>query len=121
MPKVSGKDLISDTTEKTVRRLVVISAIVALVKLYKVPLNDLKVLGVELPAALFDVVSLALVLYFLYSFLISWLGDIAAFRLWYRESSIWSEFGTNMKLDKTFLHGGLQLLDRLYHLEKNQK
>jgi hypothetical protein len=121
MPKVGGKDIISETTEKTIRRLVVISAVTALVKLYSVPLNDLKVLGVDLPATVFDVVSLALILYFLYSLVINWAGDLAAFRLWYRESSLWSEFGTQIKLDKTFLQGGLPLLKKLYHLEKNQQ
>ena len=121
MPKVSGKDIISDTTEKVIRRTVVFSSITALVKLYNVPLNDLKLLGMELPAALFDVVLLALVVYFTYSLIINWAGDLLAFRLWYRESSIWSEFGTQMKLDKGFIGGGVQLLLRLYNLEKNKE
>ncbi len=121
MPKVSGKDIISDTTEKVIRRTVVFSSITALVKLYNVPLNDLKLLGMELPAALFDVVLLALVVYFTYSLIINWAGDLLAFRLWYRDSSIWSQFGTQMKLDKRFISGGIQLLLRLYHLEKNKE
>ena len=41
-----------------------------------------------------------------------------AFRLWYRETSIWSNFGTNMKLDKLFIGGGLDLLKLLIELDK---
>jgi len=121
MPKISGKDIISETTEKIIRRSVVISSITVLVKVYNVPLNNLKLLDMELPAALFDVVLLVLVAYFTYSLIINWVGDLLAFRLWYRESSIWSEFGTQMKLDKNFIRGGIPLLLRLYHLEKNKK
>jgi hypothetical protein len=121
MPKISGKDLISEATEKIVRRLVVISAVAILVKAYQVPLQDLKVLGVDLPSGLFDVVALSLIVYFTYALIISWVGDLAAFRLWYRESSIWSEFGTNMKLDKTFIRGGIDLLLKVHALEKGQQ
>jgi len=121
MPKVSGKDIISETTEKIIRRLVVISLITILVKAYSVPLGELKVLGVGLPASLFDVVSLALIGYFSYALIISWIGDLLAFRLWYRESSIWSEFETRIKLDKTFIRGGVDLLLKVYHLEKNKE
>ena len=110
MPKISGKDIISDNTEKIIRRTVVISSITVLVKVYNVPLNDLELLGMELPAALFDVVLLVLVAYFTCSLIVNWVGDLLAFRLWYRESSIWSEFGTQMKLDRNFVRGGIPLL-----------
>lgn len=121
MPKVSGKDLISDNTEKIARRTVVVSSIVIFVKLYKVPLDDLKLLGMELPAELFDIVSFALVCYFIYSFIISWIGDLLAFRLWFRESSLSGIFGAPMKTDKSFLRGGTELLKKLYCLEKKEK
>ncbi len=121
MPKVSGKELISETTEKVVRRLVVTSSVAFFVKAYDVPLQDLKVLGAELPAGLFDIVALALVLYFGYALIISWVGDLLAFRMWYRESSIWSDFGIQMNLDKTFISGGVDLLMRLYSLEKSKE
>src|SRR5712664_2521471 len=100
MPKVSGKDIISDSTEKVARRTLVVSSAAILAKLYDVPLGDLNVLGMELPASLFDTVLLVLIVYSAYSLLLHWFGDLAAFRLWFSESSIWSEFGTNMKLDK---------------------
>ena len=119
MPRVSGKALISETTEKVLSRTLVVASIAVLTKLYDVPLNDLKALGVELPAALVDSVLLVLVLYYIYSLTINWLGDLAAFRLWYTESSIWSEFGSNMKLDKNFIRGALPLMLRLHELEKN--
>lgn len=121
MPRISGRDVISESTEKVIRRTMVIGSAAVLVKLYDVPLNDLKVLGIELPAALFDTVLLVLVAYSAYSLILNWSGDLLAFRLWYRESSIWSEFGTNMKLDKTFLRGVTPLLLRLHELEKGRK
>lgn len=54
----------------------------------------------ELPTALFDSVLSVLVVYHMYSLTINWLGDLAAFRLWYTESSIWSDFGGDMRLAK---------------------
>jgi hypothetical protein len=121
MPKFSGQDIISEATEKTIRRSVLLSAVAVLAKVYVVPLNDLKILGMELPAALFDTVLFILVLYSAYSFIINWVGDLFSFRLWYRESSIWSEFGTHMKLDKRFIRGSIPLLLRLHELEKNRQ
>ena len=119
MPSISGKDLITEITEKAGRRLIVLSSIVILVKFYKVNLEDLSALGVKLPSELFDVVSLCLVLYMIYVLIVNWLSDLAAFRLWYSESDIWSQFNTNMKLDKSFISGGTKLLQRLFALEKS--
>ena len=121
MPKFSGKDIISEATEKIIRRTVVLSSITVLVKAYSVPLNNLKLLDMELPSAVFDVVLLVLVAYFSYSLVINWIGDMLAFRLWYRENSTWSEFGTQIKLDKSFIRGGIPLLLRLHELEKNRR
>jgi hypothetical protein len=118
MPSVSGKDLISDITEKAGRRLIVLSSLVILIKLYKVNLEDLSILGLSLPSELFDVVSLCLVLYMIYVLIINWVGDLAAYRLWYSESEIWSQFSTNMKLDGSFINGGTKLLRKLFALEK---
>ena len=120
MPTVSGKNLISETTEKVIRRAVVIASTAILAKIYDVPLNDLKVLGMELPPSLFDTVLLILVFFHMYSLVINWVGDLAAFRLWYRESSIWSEFDSNLKLDKTFINGAVPLMLRLHQLEKEE-
>jgi hypothetical protein len=121
MPSVSGKDLISDITEKAGRRLIVLSSIVILVKLYKVDLADMSILGLSLPSELFDVVSLCLVLYMIYVLVINWLGDLVAYRLWYSESEIWSQFNTNMKLDGSFIKGGTALLQKIFALEKGSK
>lgn len=118
MPTVSGKDLISETTEKVIRRAIVIASTAILAKVYDVPLNDLKVLGIELPPSLFDTVLLILVFYHMYSLTVNWVGDLAAFRLWYRETSIWSQFGSNLRLDKSFINGAVPLILRLYQLEK---
>lgn len=117
MPNISGKEVISESTEKATGRALVLAGAAILTKLYAVPLNDLKVVGMELPAALIDATLLVLVAYTTYSFLLKWLGDLMAFRLWYRESSIWSEFGTNMKLDRSFLRGAVPLLERVHALE----
>jgi len=120
VPKVSGKDLISDTTDKVIRRAMIVASSAVLVKMYDVPLGDLEVLGMKLPASLVDTVLLVLLIYYMYSLTINWLGDLAAFRLWYAESSIRSEFGTDMKLDHTFIRGSVPLMRRLYLLEQGK-
>ncbi len=119
MPSVSGKNLISDITEKAGRRIIVLSSLIILVKLYRVNLEDLSILGLSLPSELFDVVSFCLVLYMVYVLVINWVGDLAAYRLWYSKSEIWSQFNTNMKLDDSFIKGGTQLLRKVFALEKN--
>jgi len=118
MPSISGKALISETTEKVLARSLVVSSAAILTKMYDVPFQDLKALGMELPASLVDTVLLVLVVYYMYSLTVNWVGDLAAFRLWFRESSIWSQFGSNMKLDKEFIQGVTPLLVRLHEMEK---
>lgn len=121
MPSVSGKDLISDVTERAGRRLIVLSSAVILVKVYDVNLEDLAIFGLNLPAELFDLVALCLICYMLYTLVINWVNDVAAFKLWYTESEIWSQFQTNMKLDASFIKGGTKLLVKLFELEhKNE-
>lgn len=120
MPKLSGNDLISDLTEKYGRRLIAISFLSILVKMYGVDLEELSVFGLELPSELFDVVALSLIAYFVYALIVNWLGDLAAFRLWFEGNDITSEFGTEMKTDKSFINGGAKLIKKLYALEKKQ-
>jgi hypothetical protein len=117
MPKLNGKDIISESTEKVIRRAIIIAAAAIFTKLYEVPLGDLKVLGMELPPALFDTALLVLVVYASYSLVLNWLGDLLAFRLWFRENSIFSMIGTNMPMDKTFIEGAIPLLHKLHALE----
>lgn len=121
MPKLSGKDIISETTEKVIRRTLVISAAAILTKWYEVPLSQLKVLGMDLPATIIDTALLVLVVFSVYSLIINWTGDLLAFRLWFRENAIWSMFNTNMKLDGKFISGGIPLLLRLHQMEKDGK
>lgn len=118
MPKVSGQDIISSTTERSFRTLILVSSAAALTKAYDVPLDQLSILGAELPRSLLDVTLLVAVTSLLYAYIVKWFGDMVAFRLWYRDSSIWSEFGTNMKLDKNFINGGVRLLHDL-HFQKS--
>lgn len=120
MPKVSGKDLISDLTEKNGRRLVVVSFLTLLIKLYKVNLSKLTVFSLNLPTELFDVVALTLIIYFIYALVVNWLGDLAGFRLWFDSNEMDSQFGTTIKLDKSFVKGGVGLLNKLFELEKGQ-
>lgn len=121
MPKLSGNDLITDLTEKYGRRLIAISFLSILVKAYDVDLEKLSVFGLNLPTELFDVVALSLIAYFIYALIVNWLGDLAAFRLWFSSNDIASNFGTEMKTDKTFVDGGANLIKKLYALEKGQK
>jgi len=118
MPKLSGNDIISDLTEKYGRRLIAISFITILVKVYDVSLEKLSVFGLNLPHELFNIVALSLMIYFIYALVVNWLGDLAAFRLWFESNNITSEMGTELKTDKTFINSGVSLIRRLYALEK---
>ncbi|MUK78950.1 hypothetical protein GNP84_18890 [Aliivibrio fischeri] len=119
MPTISGYDIISDMTEKSGRRLLVVAFMTILIKLYEINLGELNLFGVKIPANLFDLVAVILILYFFYALLVNWLGDLASFKLWYSSNNIHSNFGTNMTLDKEFLDGGSKLLLKLYELEKS--
>lgn len=114
MPKISGREIISESTEKSFRALVLLSASAILTKAYSVPLDELNLLGANLPQSLIDVSLLVAVFFLLYTYVLKWIGDLSAFRLWYQESSIWTSYGTDMKLDKTFIDGGIQLLRDLH-------
>ncbi|WBA16385.1 hypothetical protein [Salinivibrio proteolyticus] len=119
MPKISGDDIISDLTEKSGRRLLVVSFMTILVKLYDIDLGELNLFGINVPADLFDLLAVILMVYFFYTLLVNWLGDLAGFKLWFSNNNIHSNFGTNMELDKNFLNGGRELLRRLHELEFN--
>jgi hypothetical protein len=118
MPTIQGRNLISEVTDKNVRRVIVLSDAVIFIKLYHVKLGSLSIFGVSLPPELFDVVFLTLILFSVYSLIINWLTDVGAFRLWYNESEIWSQFQTRMPINKTFYAGGKRLLASLFELEK---
>ena len=118
MPKVSGKDLISGLTEKNGRRLIVVSFLTILIKLYQVNLSELSVFGLSIPTELFDVVALVLIIYFGYALIVAWGGDLAGFRLWFDSNEMDSQIGTTMKLDRSFVNGGISLLRKLFELEK---
>lgn len=110
MPKISGREVLSELTEKAQSRLLLVTSVAIVSKAYSLPVGELKMLGMEFPAAIFDVSILLLVGWYGYNYLVRWIGDLMAFRLWYSESSIWSNFGTNMKLDKRFISGGIEAL-----------
>ncbi|MBW4443300.1 MAG: hypothetical protein KME10_19070 [Plectolyngbya sp. WJT66-NPBG17] len=121
MPKVSGKDLISDLTEKNGRRLMVVSFLTLIIKIYNVDLSDFLVFGIKLPSALFDRVAWALIIYFTYALCVNWIVDLAAFRLWFDSNQAFTrEFGTFVRLDKNFIAEGTELLTKLYKLENAQ-
>jgi hypothetical protein len=121
MPKLSGDNIISDLTEKYGRRLIAISAITTLVKVYDVNLEKLSILGLSLPPELFNSVALALLIYLIYALIVNWFGDLAAFRLWFDSNNIRSQLGTAMITDKVFISGGAALILKLYALEKGDE
>lgn len=120
MPKISGREVLSETTEKSQVRLFLVASIAIISKAYQLPVDQIKMLGMEFPAAIFDISILALVVWYGYSYFVKWAGDLIGFRLWYSESSIWSQFGTNMKLDKTFINGGIEALKEFNEFSRNQ-
>jgi hypothetical protein len=73
--KVQGDDILSDVTEKTSRSLKATAAVVIAVKLFDVPVYDLRVLNVNLPPNLFDVTSFALILYMMITLVMYWRVD----------------------------------------------
>ena len=117
MAKIQGTDVISQATDKSSRRLYVLGAVIFLIKIYNVDLDDLSIIGVKLPAALFDLVSLVLLIWGIYQLLINWLVDIISFQKWYQSRNLWSEFQTNMTIDKSFYSGGKRLLLELHDLK----
>lgn len=119
MPKIGGRDVLSEPTEKAQARLLLVASVAVVSKAYRLPVQDIRLLGMDFPAAIFDVSMLLLVLWTTYSYLIKWFGDLIGFRLWYSESSIWSEFGTNVKLDKSFISGGIQALKVFNELDRS--
>lgn len=117
MAKFSGKDLITDPTEKNGRRLLIISFMVLVIKLYEVNLKELSLFGLKLPTELFDISAVALILYFTYALTINWLTDLASFKLWFKDNSGISTFGGKVELDWSHLKGGSDLLVKLYAME----
>jgi hypothetical protein len=121
MPKIQGTEVISPATDKSSRRLYVLGAVIFLIKIYNVELDDLSVLGVNLPASLFDLVALVLLIWGIYQLIINWLVDVISFKKWYQSRNIWSQFQTNMKIDKDFYNGGKSLLFALHDLKEKGK
>lgn len=119
MPKVSGRDVLSEATEKSQAQLLLVASVAIISKAYRLPVSDMKMLGMEFPAPIFDVSMMILVAWYSYSYIVKWTGDLLGFRLWFSESSIWSEFGTSMKLDRAFISGGIDAL-KAFH-EKQQR
>ena len=68
------------------------------IKFYNVDLDDLSIIGVKLPAALFDLVSLVLLIWSIYQLLINWIVDIVSFQKWYQSRNLWSDFQTNITI-----------------------
>jgi hypothetical protein len=82
--KVQGTDILSDVTEKTSRNLKVTAAVVIAVKAFSVPVKDLRILNIDLPATLFDVVSIVVIAYMIIILVLYWRVD---YLLW-RDGSI---------------------------------
>ncbi len=57
----------------------------------------------------------------MYALIVNWLTDLASFKLWFNNNEMDSQFGTTMKLDKTFINGGVELLTKLYALENGKE
>jgi hypothetical protein len=118
MPKISGREVLSETTEKTQTKLLVVAGVAILAKAYQVPVQELKVAGMEFPAAIFDVSMIATLSWLYYSYVIKWGADLIGFRTWYSETTIWTTFGTRTKLDKHFIGEGVKALKAFAELER---
>lgn len=121
MPKLTDKNIISESTTKKMRTILILCSLTILFKVYKVPFNDLKVFGINIPSNLVDVSLFITISYSFYSYIVSWVGDLLAYKLWFQNNSILSMFSTEMKLDKSFLDGGIKLLNQLIELDRRDK
>jgi hypothetical protein len=117
MPKLSWSDIISSTTEKSIRNSLIFSSIAILSKFYDISFKDFNVFWINIPESLVDTTLFILILCFSYWLIIKWLWDLSWFKLWYNSNSILSEFWTEMKLDKTFINWWVSLLKKLHELE----
>lgn len=91
------------------------------VKGFSLDLENLELLNVKLPAELFDVVALAMLAYGAIIYYFNWASDLTAFKKWYREHEIWSQFNTNMKKDRGWYSGGLDLLKSLHEIKEKER
>lgn len=118
MPKISGREVLSETTEKTQTKLLLVAVVAIVAKAYQVPVQDLKFAGMEFPAAIFDVSMVATLSWLYYSYMLKWAGDLIGFRMWYSETSIWTDWGTRAKLDKHFIGEGVKALQAFAELDR---
>lgn len=121
MAKLGGRDLVSETTQKVVMKAYTVATVIILVKIYDVDIDKIKFLEIEFPGSLVDTGFAILICYYLYSLVLNWYTDFIAFRYWFRENSILSNFQTTLPLDAKFLDGGKELIEKLVELEINGK
>jgi len=115
--KIQGQEILSPETLRSARRAMLVSAVVILVKGYGVSLEANSIFGVAIEPHLFDSVALVGLLFGAVLFFYGWTGDIVAYTKWYQERSIWSQFDTNMTIDRKWYDRGARLLVRLYENE----
>ena len=121
MAKIAGRELLSEATVRAVKRIFFAGGIVALVVHYEVDLAELKILGLSLPAELFGVVALVVLIFQVYNLLINWITDMATFKLWYRESDIWLSTDKKQKIDKSFYSSIEPYLIKMYEMDKAEQ
>lgn len=115
---MQGQEALSTETLRSARRICILSAIVIVVKGYMLPLDDLSLYwGWKFEAHLFDVVALAMLLFGIIVFMYNWIGDVYAYKNWYNTREVWSQFQSNMPIDKSWYSGGVFLILRLYENE----
>lgn len=121
MPKITGNDLISESTHKVVIRACTIATVIILVKLYNVKIDNIKFQDIEFPGQLVDTGFIIILIYYVYSLIVNWSTDFVSFRYWFKDNDIVSVLDQNRKPNKEWISGSINLLNKLIELDKKNK
>lgn len=115
MTKVSGLDLISRSTERAQRNLIILAVGVFLANTLDVPLRDIELLEVRATPGFWTVFKAMLLIFAGVNYLIFWWADLTLYRRWFRANAVSSSFwdgtvGSHPPLEE--LNRALEMLRR---------
>ncbi len=84
--RIAGNQVISRSTERASRTLMLTASLVIIIDVKKIVLTDMQPFGLHLDASVYEIVTLALLLYGMISLLICWLGDFVSYFKWAEEN-----------------------------------
>lgn len=121
MAKITGKELVSETTHKVVLRAYTIATVIILVKLYNVEIESIKFLDIEFPGRLMNTGFIILICYYFYSLVINWYTDFMSFRYWFKDNDMVSVLENTREPNAKWMLNSIPLLKKLAELEREDK